>query len=135
MKKWCCNSKSSRNLLQMKLCLPTEQNLIRNISRSKPQRFDTSVHASLWNAVRLQTRVFRPSKCASEWWNFQFETFTISYSLQVTLIADVIFQFCRHKLLSSLWINTSNVMLSFVKKQVLIAWLKAEIPSGHDAPI
>ena len=76
----------------------------------------------------MAKKVFSTPKWACERWHCQFKAFTNKFSLQMTLLAAVIFQFCRQyqKLLSSLW-NTHH--LSKVKFQfhtIFESWERKE---------
>ena len=76
-----------------------DQKFIKNISRSKPRLFDTSTYSLMTHFGRQpdgKQGFYHPQVRKWRAWYYRFETFANKFSLQVTLIADVIFQFCRH---------------------------------------
>ena len=123
---------------------PPYLKFIRNISQSKPRLFDTSTYSLMTHSGRQpngKQGVLHPQMRKWRTWYCRFETFTNKFSLQVTLIGDVIFRFCRHyqKSLLVCEIRISDVItwliVIFCQRASfnLITCLEAEIPRGHNS--
>ena len=102
------------NMKEQGFCICVEVELCLPWNKNSSETFQDQNHAYLtiqlihWQSTpkgsQTASKFFSNPKRASKGWYCRFETFKNKFSLHVTLIADVIFQFRRdQKLLFSFW--------------------------------